>query len=57
VINGDSPDRQTLGKSVLYTTIDYRGKTVSDGGHTVKLYQNGVYIGEAYYGGILMPQQ
>jgi len=32
-------------------------KTVSDGCHTVKLYQNGVYIGEAYYGGILMPQQ
>jgi len=29
----------------------------SSGCHTVKLYQDGVYLGEAYYGGILMPQQ
>ncbi len=25
--------------------------------HTIKMYQGGVFIGETYYGGILMPQE
>ncbi len=25
--------------------------------HTIRMYQGGVYVGEAYYGGILMPQE
>jgi hypothetical protein len=25
--------------------------------HTIRMYQGGVFIGEAYYGGILMPQE
>jgi len=29
----------------------------TDGCHTVKLYQDGVYLGEAYYAGILMPDE
>jgi len=25
--------------------------------HTIKMYQNGVYLGEAYYSGALMPEE
>ncbi len=29
----------------------------SAGCHVIKLYQDGVYLGEAYYSGILMPDE
>ncbi len=67
VTGGVTLDDSTLERWITSSDLDELGQydlgiivpdgIDTDGCHTVKLYQNGVYLGEAYYGGILMPNE